>query len=226
MKALVLSSGGVDSTTCVALAVEKHGAENVSTITAYYGQKHENEIESARKIALLYSLAHYEIDLCEVMSFSDCSLLKTSNFGIRHECYAEQISKYGKVDTYVPFRNGVLLSCCAAIASSIYPDEEVEIYIGAHADDSAGNAYPDCSARFMKSIGDAVLHGTYDKVRICAPLVNMTKSDVVRLGISIDAPYHLTWSCYEGGEIPCGKCATCIDRAKAFEDNGIKDPAR
>ena len=128
------------------------------------------------------------------------------------------------VRTYVPFRNGLMLSSVAALAMSIYPDEDVEIYLGAHADDAAGRAYADCSQEFTDAMFKAIDIGTYGKVHVQAPLVNMTKAEVVKTGLSLRTPYELTWSCYEGGERQCGTCGTRIDRRRAFEANGVKDP--
>lgn len=130
----------------------------------------------------------------------------------------------GKVETYVPFRNGLILSTVASLAQSLYEDEECEIYLGAHADDSAGNAYADCSKEFTDTMGKAINIGTYGLVHVVAPLVELNKAGVVKLGLELGTPYDLTWSCYEGGEKQCGKCGTCIDRKKAFEANGVKDP--
>ena len=225
MKAIVLSSGGVDSTTCVSLAVKDLGKENVSTVSVFYGQKHNKEIECARKIADYYGLKHYEFDLSAIMQYSNCSLLNGSTEKIQHKSYAEQIAEQGKVNTYVPFRNGLFLSVVASLAMSIYPDEETLIVIGAHADDAAGNAYADCSEAFLWNMNRAINIGTYKNVKIIAPFASRNKSEVVKTGLNLQTPYYLTWSCYEGGKKPCGKCATCIDRAKAFEANGVKDPA-
>ena len=108
---------------------------------------------------------------------------------------------------------------------SIYPDDETDIYLGAHADDAAGNAYADCSKEFTDAIGKAINIGTYKKVRLRAPLVNLNKAGVVKIGLDLHVPYELTWSCYEGKDKPCGVCGTCIDRARAFAENGVKDPA-
>ena len=226
MKALVLSSGGVDSTTCVSIAVDKLGKENVATVSIYYGQKHKKEIECARKVANYYGLKHYEFDLSSIMQYSNCSLLERSTREIKHESYAEQIAKSGegKVETYVPFRNGLILSTVASLAQSLFEDEECEIYLGAHADDSVGNAYADCSEEFTDTIGKAINVGTYGLVHVVAPLVELNKADVVKWGLELGTPYELTWSCYEGGDKQCGKCGTCIDRKKAFEANGVKDP--
>ena len=227
MKAIVLSSGGVDSTTCIAKAIEICGAENVVTVSLFYGQKHKKELECARKIAAYYKLQHYEFNLQQVLQYSNCSLLADSTEAISHKSYDEQIreSKNGIVSSYVPFRNGLMLSVCASLAMSLFPDENSTIYIGAHADDAAGNAYADCSPAFTRSMSDAIRIGTYEKVTVTAPFVHMHKADIVREGLRLGVPYELTWSCYEGMEKPCGVCGTCIDRANAFAANGIKDPA-
>lgn len=225
-KAVVLNSGGVDSTTCVGLAVEKYGKDNVSTLSVFYGQKHDKELECAKKIAAHYKVAHYEVDLSAVMQFSNCPLLSQSTEAIRHESYAEQIANDGEgmVRTYVPFRNGLLLSSVTALAVSLYPDDEVEVYYGAHADDAAGRAYADCSPEFADAMNRAINIGTYEKVTLAAPLINMNKGEVVKTGLAIGVPYHLTTSCYEGGEKACGTCGTCIDRINAFKVNGVEDP--
>lgn len=226
-KALVLSSGGVDSTTCVGIAVKDVGYENVSTVSVFYGQKHNKELECADKVADFYNVKHYVLDLSNVLQYSNCSLMKNSTEEIPMMSYAEQIEKNGegKVSTYVPFRNGLMLSAVAALAQSIYPDDDVDIYLGAHADDAAGRAYADCSEEFTSAMNTAIVIGTYGKVRVVAPLVNLNKAGVVKLGLSIGVPYKYTWSCYAGGDKPCGHCGTCIDRSNAFAANGISDPA-
>ena len=222
-KAVVLLSGGVDSTTCLAVAVEKFGAENVLALTITYGQKHNREIESAKKVANHYGVEIVQQDLSEIFRFSNSSLLKNSSEKIRHQSYAEQISEIGHktVDTYVPFRNGVFLSFATAIAMSLGADF---IYYGAHADDAAGSAYPDCSPKFKKAMHDAIFEGSGKVCDLITPFILKNKSDVVAEGLRLKVPYELTWSCYEGGDKPCGTCATCIDRKKAFELNGVKDP--
>lgn len=226
MKAVVLSSGGVDSTTCVAMAVNELGSANVVALSFKYGQRHEKELESAQKIADFYGLAHYVYDLTSIFAYSDCSLLSSSKEKPEHMSYADQIARdgEGKVSTYVPFRNGLMLSAAAALAQSLYPEEECGIWIGAHADDAAGNAYADCSVAFNESMGRAISIGTYELVKLHAPLNRLNKAQVVAEGLKLGVPYDLTWSCYEGGEKACGKCATCIDRLAAFRANGCEDP--
>lgn len=224
MKILVLSSGGVDSTTCLAMAVAEVGAENVLALSVYYGQKHDKEIQAAKKVAEYYGVRRMELDLSVIFAGSNCSLLKQSTQEIPLESYAQQIAEtHGEkpVSTYVPFRNGLFLSSAASIALSHGCSK---IMYGAHADDAAGAAYPDCSLDFVNAMNQAIYLGSGNQLTIEAPFVSLTKADVVKKGLELGVPYDLTWSCYEGGEKPCGKCGTCIDRMKAFEKNGVVDP--
>lgn len=226
MKALVLSSGGLDSTTCVGIAVDKYGAASVSTVSFFYGQKHDKELICAEHIADFYRVPHYVLNLADILKHSNCPLLKASDRKIEHKSYAEQIAENGEgmVETYVPFRNGLMLSSAAALAVSIYPDEDVELFIGAHADDAAGRAYADCSPEFTNAIAEAINIGTYGKVKVVGPLLDLNKAGVVKRGLELKVPYDLTWSCYEGGEKACGTCGTCQDRLAAFRANGMEDP--
>ncbi len=219
-KALVLTSGGVDSTTCLAMAVKKYGRENVVALSVMYGQKHTKEISSAKAVTEYYGVEHISIDLAPLFAYSDCSLLNVSNKEIPKESYAEQLKKTNgsPVSTYVPFRNGLFLSAAASIALS---KECCVIYYGAHHDDAAGNAYPDCSEDFNNAMNSAISLGSGNRLRVEAPFVGIGKKDIVRIGKELGVPYNLTWSCYEGGEKPCGKCATCLDRKAAFLANGI-----
>lgn len=224
MKALVLCSGGIDSTTCLAYAVHQYGKEEVLALSISYGQKHIRELKAARAVAAYYGVAFQTLDLAPIFADSDCSLLMGSDAEIPKSTYAEQLAETGNkpVSTYVPFRNGLFLASAASIALS--HGCEV-IFYGAHADDAAGNAYPDCSEVFNHAMGQAVWLGSGGQLCIAAPFVSKTKADVVAEGLRHGAPYHLTWSCYEGGETPCGLCGTCRDRAAAFAANGVADPA-
>ena len=224
MKALVLLSGGLDSATCLALAVKNYGKENVIALSVSYGQKHTKEIKAAEDIAKFYGIEKTDLDLSLIFKFSDCSLLASSDTEIPHGSYADQLEETEgtPVSTYVPFRNGLFLSSAAAIAISRGCSV---IYYGAHSDDAAGSAYPDCSEVFNNAMNTAIYEGSGRQLKIEAPFVGMTKADVVKMGLELGVPYELTWSCYEGGEKPCGTCGTCIDRAKAFEMNNINDPA-
>lgn len=223
MKALVLLSGGLDSSVCLSLAVKKYGKDEVMGLCVFYGQKHKKEISAAEKIAAFYGVSLQKLDLLQLFAESDCSLLEGSGKEIAHEDYSEQVKKAKgqPVDTYVPFRNGLFLSSAAAIALSHGCSE---IYYGAHADDGAGSAYPDTSIEFNRAIAEAVRIGSGNQITITAPFIEKTKADVVAAGIEMGTPFELTWSCYEGRDKACGLCGTCRDRLLAFSLNGIKDP--
>ena len=227
-KALVLNSGGCDSTVCVGIAVDKYGAENVITASLYYGQKHDKELECARKVAEHYGVRHIEEDISSVMKYAGdvCSLLKSSKNEIIDKSYVAQIAENGegRVGTYVPFRNGLFLSIATAYADSLFPGEEVEVFYGAHADDAAGQAYADCSEEFAEAMNKAINIGTYGKITVARPLINWNKAEVVKEGLKLGVPFNLTWSCYHGRDKACGVCGTCIDRLAAFKANGVEDP--
>ena len=223
MKALVLFSGGLDSTVCLAKAIEKYGNEEVMALSVYYGQKHSKEIEASKLIAGYYDIKHETLDLNSIFVGSNCSLLEGSSEEIPHGDYEEQLkgNEGSPVSTYVPFRNGLFLSAAAAIALSNGCEE---IYYGAHADDAAGNAYPDTSVAFNRAISEAIYIGSGDALKVVAPFVDKNKAQVVAEGLRLKVPFELTWSCYEGNDKPCGLCGTCRDRLRAFEENGIVDP--
>lgn len=223
MKALVLFSGGIDSSTCLAMAIDSFGNNNVICLTISYGQKHKKELEAAQNIVKYYGVDNIIIDLSTIFIMSNCSLLSHSDHEIPNTSYMEQLnSSNGQpVSTYVPFRNGTFLSIAASIAISNDCDF---IYYGAHMDDAAGNAYPDCSISFYKSIGSAIYEGSGQRLKVIAPFISLNKTQIVAHGITLGVPYNLTWSCYNGSKIPCGKCGTCLDRKKAFENNHLTDP--
>ena len=223
MRALVLCSGGVDSTTLLAMAVDKYGSENVVALSISYGQRHEKELKAARDVARYYHIEQRFLDLAAIFADSSCSLLAHSEKEIPKESYAEQLEETDTklVSTYVPFRNGLFLSSAASMALSL---ECSVLYYGAHHDDWAGNAYPDCSREFVVAMNNAIKEGTGGELHMEAPFVEWSKADIVKKGLELNVPYELTWSCYEGGDKPCGVCATCIDRRRAFELNGSVDP--
>ena len=223
-KCVVLLSGGIDSTTCLAIAVARYGADSVLALSAFYGQRHAKELLAAKKISDFYGVEQMEIDLMDAFSLSECPLIGNDR-KIKHLSYADQLEELGgegTVDTYVPFRNGLFLSYAASVAVSI---KAMVIYYGAHKDDAAGRAYPDCTPEFNKAMGRAILEGSAGACRLEAPLLLLNKAEVIFQGLQLGAPYHLSWSCYEGGKEPCGKCATCLDRKAAFAKLGILDPA-
>jgi len=220
---VVLLSGGIDSTTCLAFAVNKVGSEKVLAVSIGYGQKHIKELQNAKDVANYYGVELITSDLSKVFELSNCSLLQGRE-DIKHESYSKQLEDMGgegTVATYVPFRNGLMLAQAASIAISVGASE---IFYGAHADDAAGRAYPDCTPEFSDAMNRAIYEGSGRIVSMFAPLLNLNKAEVVELGDTLGAPYRLTWSCYEGGIKHCGTCGTCIDRKNAFILTGIADP--
>lgn len=201
-KAIVLVSGGLDSSVILAKTVSLLGAENVMGLCMHYGQKHSKEIKCARAVCAYYDVVLMEEDMSEVFKGSQCTLLE-GNADISHKSYAEQIEEEGTVSAYVPFRNGLFLSYAASKALIHGADY---IMYGAHADDAAGNAYPDCSENFYDAMHQAIYQGTGHKVKLVAPYINKNKSEIVKDGIELKVPFDITWSCYEGNKKACGRC--------------------
>ncbi|MFT8824906.1 MAG: 7-cyano-7-deazaguanine synthase QueC [Liquorilactobacillus mali] len=223
MGQVVLLSGGMDSAVCLALAIKKYNKENVIALAFSYGQKHASEIQNARNVANYFGvkIVIASVDT-QIFQGSDSTLLQ-GNGPIEHKSYGEILKESGggTVDTYVPFRNGLMLSQAAALA---YSQKLAEVSYGAHSDDAAGSAYPDCSPLFFGAMASAISAGTAGKVTLIAPLIENNKAGVVKLGTDLNVPFELTRSCYETDSVSCGKCGTCRDRIRAFKENGLKDP--
>lgn len=222
-KVLVLCSGGLDSTVLLYKMVHEFGADNVIALNAYYGQKHYKEYEYAVYNCERLGVQLYNINLTQLYSFNKGSsaLLKGSDQKIEHRSYAEQLKDKpnGIVTAYVPFRNGLFLSAATTIA---YQLGCTIVGYAAHADDSAGNAYPDCTPEFVKAASAFAWEGT-NSINIIAPFINCNKAEIVRQGKELAVDFSKTWSCYEGKDEPCGTCGTCIDRIAALRANGIED---
>lgn len=227
-KAVVLSSGGLDSTTALAKTVAALGKDHVLALSFFYGQRHDKELISSQKVADYYGVKHITLNLEGVMQFSNASLLSHSTQSIEETSYADQVaaSENGKVATYVPYRNGLFLSAAASMAMSLCedPKDRALVVIGNHADDYAGNAYADCSPEFIEAIKKSIELGTYGQVSVYSPFRFSSKKDIVKEGLALKVPYQLTWSCYQGGDQPCHLCGTCRDREEAFAANGVVDP--
>lgn len=229
LKELVLLSGGLDSTTMLYQRVHEVGSENVIALNMYYGQKHDKEMRYAEWTCRKLNVPYYSKDISEIFTFNPhvSALLKGSHTDIPHKTYQEQTEENkaaggnGQVITYVPYRNGILLSLAAGTALQLGC---THVYYGAHADDAWENNYPDCTVNFLKAQRSAIIEGTSGAINVIAPWITMTKKDIVAQGIAVGMgkeEFAHTWSCYEGGEKPCGKCATCISRREALEANGI-----
>ncbi len=214
-RAFVLHSGGIDSTTCLYTAVETYGAENVIALSFYYGQRHAVELDAAQKICDKVGCEHHIIKGIELPD----SMLTRKDSIIPNVSYAELPG--GVSPTYVPFRNGNLLSAAAAIAQAQYG---VALYFGAHAEDANNWAYPDCTPEFIGSMANAIYVGTYHQVRLITPLEWLTKKDIIDWGTRMGVPWQLTWSCYKGESLQCGLCPTCQARRQGFSDAHVQDP--
>lgn len=213
--ALVLHSGGMDSTTCLYLAKRDH--DKVTSISIDYGQRHQKEVFQARRIC---DELHVDWTLIKAMEGLK-SVLTDKSQEIPNASY-DELPK-GVSPTYVPFRNGQLLSIVAAQASM---QEADFIYFGAHAEDAQNWAYPDCTPEFVGAMANAIYIGTYHKVRLIAPLIHLMKWEIVVMGVKLSVPWDLTWSCYKGEKLHCGTCPTCISRKGAFTKAGISDPTK
>jgi len=211
-KAIVLLSGGLDSATVLYFA--KARGFDCSCLIFNYGQRHKKEIESAKKIAQAAGCP-YEI-LKIALPWKGSSLLD-SNINVPKK----RTSKIPS--TYVPGRNIIFLSFALSFAESIGAKA---IFIGAHAQDYSG--YPDCRPEFYKAFSKIIAVGTKAGVekrgiKIEAPLLNKNKAQIIKLGDKLGVPFELTWSCYRGGNVACGKCDSCYYRAKGFKESGLRD---
>jgi len=221
-KAIVLLSGGLDSTTVATMAVKEFSAENVVAATLFYGQKHSVELDAAKAVVEDLGIKkHYIRSLPEDIFRGFGSTLVDADKPNPEVTYEELAKQQGPSPTYVPFRNGNLLAVAAALA--LVEDCDY-LYYGAHAEDARNFAYPDCTFEFNGAMANAIHIGTYYKVRMLVPLQWMSKKEVVQKAIEVGAPIHLTHSCYNGTRPACGKCPTCISRIEAFKTAGYKDP--
>lgn len=225
MNSLVVLSGGLDSTVALAEAFEQNdgNADEVSAITFTYGQKHTREIEAARDVTEAYDLiVHRIVDLPQIFGGTDSVLVAENELDMPQASYEDmEDSDVGVSPTYVPYRNGNFLSMATTVA---LVEGASEVWAGMHAEDAHNWAYPDCTPEFIGSMANAIYVGSYHKVRLITPHEWRTKSDVVAKGIELGVPFELTWSCYDGGEVHCGTCPTCVGRIQAFMDNNVVDP--
>ncbi len=217
-KAICLLSGGLDSSVCLYVARSEGYAPIALSIE--YGQRHFREITAARALTKKLVIPHFFSTLS--MPWKGSALLdKTIKLPKDREEHAMSLEV---PVTYVPGRNSVFLS----LAMSCAETEKAEaIFIGANVLDYSG--YPDCRPEYLQAVGEAMWRGTKAgvegrKVEIKAPLIKLTKKDIVLLGQKLGVPFEMTWSCYAGEDKLCGTCDACILRAKGFCEAGIQDP--
>jgi 7-cyano-7-deazaguanine synthase len=216
-KAVVIASGGIDSSTLLFKTVN----ENYETyaLTFIYGQKHRKEIESAKWICERLKVSHKILDLSVLKEILTGSALTDSNVAIPE--VSADASHYDTLKaTIVPNRNSIFLSIAIGYAVSAGADR---ILFGAHHSDRG--IYPDCRPEFVEAFESAERLATDNPDLIVdAPFADMDKCDIVRLGTELGVPYQKTWSCYRGDKLHCGVCSSCRERKRAFTQSGVSDP--
>ena len=221
-KAVVLLSGGMDSCVCAATACKQHGTHHVALLHASYGQRTESrEARAFREIADFYGIAQrlmVQLDHFRAIggsALTDASIAVPEN-GLGSDGHGSAIPV-----TYVPFRNAHFLSVGVSWAEAIGASA---IYIGAVAEDSSG--YPDCRPEYYRVFQELVRVGTRPEtqIEIVTPVIELKKNEIIRKGIELGAPLHLTWSCYQNDEEACGVCDSCLLRLRAFSEAGVPDP--
>ncbi|MBI5562315.1 MAG: 7-cyano-7-deazaguanine synthase QueC [Deltaproteobacteria bacterium] len=217
VSSVVLVSGGMDSAVTAAIAARK-GA--IAFVHVNYGQRTEGrELEAFNAIADYYGV--------EQRLVADISYLKDIGGSAltdrRMSVPKGDLARKGVPVTYVPFRNAHLLSIAVSWAEAL---SAREVYIGAVEEDGSG--YPDCRAAFFKNFEKTVALGTAKRpnIRIKTPLIALHKSEIVKKGVRLNAPLHLTWSCYKSSSVACGGCDSCLLRLRGFKEAGTADPIR
>ena len=221
-KAVVLVSGGLDSTACMAVATDQ-GFETIA-LSFDYGQRHKVELQAARRVAEYYGVKHHFIT--ELGLFRDLGgSALTDDIAVPTHHAVSDISDEIPV-TYVPARNLVFLSLAVGVAEVHGAND---IFIGVNALDYSG--YPDCRPEFIDAFGQVATIATKVGVEgapitIHTPLIELSKAGIVALGTRLDAPFHLTHSCYAptGAGVACRRCDSCLLRLKGFDEAGLTDP--
>jgi 7-cyano-7-deazaguanine synthase len=222
MRSLVVLSGGLDSTVCMAIA-RRHDDVAPLAVSFDYGQRHRVELARAAAVARHYGSEHLVVPI-DLTGWGG-SALTDASIDVP-DAGAGALDASVIPVTYVPARNLIFLSLAMGIAEARAVDG---VYIGVNALDYSG--YPDCRPEFVRSFAAtaalALKRGVEgNPVDVRMPLVDLTKAQIVRLGVELGAPLALTWSCYRGGERPCGTCDSCVLRATGFAEAGVVDPAR
>lgn len=222
-KAVVLLSGGMDSCVCAAIARERHGAENLALLHAGYGQRtQQRERHAFEAIADFYAVERRLVVQLDHFRAIGGSALTDTNIAVpENELDAVGTRGNSIPVTYVPFRNAHFLSVAVSWAEAIGAGT---VYIGAVAEDSSG--YPDCRAEYYRVFQELVRVGTRPEtqIEIATPVINLKKNQIIRRGLELRAPLHLTWSCYQNEDGACGVCDSCLLRLKAFAEAGLRDP--
>jgi len=210
-KGVILLSGGLDS--AVTLYSAKSKGYKLTALLFDYGQRHKKELVCAKKLCALtktpFRLARIGLDWAK-SSLTNKKIQVPKN---------RDLNRPDIPLTYVAGRNIIFLSYAFSLAESIGAQK---VFIGAHVQDYSG--YPDCRPEFLWNFNRAVSLGLKDKnIKLVAPLIDLSKIEIIKLGLRLKVPFQYTWSCYQGGRKPCGKCDSCRFRAKAFAELGIRE---
>jgi 7-cyano-7-deazaguanine synthase len=215
-KVAVIFSGGLDSTVLL-YDVHQTFSGNVRASSVNYGQRHRRELVAARLIADELGVEHRVIDLAALGRLVPGSSQTDSRVKVPHGHYEEESMKV----TVVPNRNMMLLSTSAMVAIA---NGAKSLAYAAHAGDHA--IYPDCRPEFVEAMRRALALADWNPLELMAPYLFDSKADIVRRGVLLAVPFGATWSCYEGVELHCGQCGTCVERQEAFAIAGASDPTR
>ena len=218
-KALVVLSGGQDSTTCLYWAIKEFGRENVSSLSYDYGQRHKIELEAAKKVAEIAAIRHEILPINTFAAIGGNAL--TDDIDVQSEAAQDADEASQLPNTFVPGRNLVFLTFAAAYA---YNRDIEHLVTGVAQTDYSG--YPDCRENTLNSLEQTLRLGMEYNITIHTPLMNLNKSDTVELAVKLGAMDAMayTHTCYNGAQPPCGQCQACILRAKGFAEAHIADP--
>lgn len=218
MKAVILLSGGLDSATVLAIA--RAQGRDCHALSIVYGQRHEVEMAAAKRVASAFGVAEHVIENLDLRIFGASAL--TADIDVPKD----SVDAPGIPVTYVPARNTIFLALALGFAEA---REAQEIWLGVNAVDYSG--YPDCRPDFLDAFQQVILRGTrsgieHGEPRIVAPLVSLSKAEIIRKGLSLGVDYSMTHSCYDPSPdgLACGHCDSCILRRRGFEEAGIPDP--
>lgn len=213
MKTVLIYSGGLDSTVLL-YHLLREGRETLA-LSVDYGQRHRRELEYARSVANELGIQHEVADLTGITHLLGGSSQTDETVPVPHGHYAADSMK----TTVVPNRNMILLAVAAGWAIS---QRAGTLAYAAHAGDHT--IYPDCRPEFATAMNTALGLCDWHDVELVRPFIELTKADIVRRGAELDVPFERTWSCYEGGDVHCNRCGTCVERREAFELAGVNDP--
>jgi 7-cyano-7-deazaguanine synthase len=220
-QAVVLLSGGMDSCVSTGIARDRHGAGNIAALHAGYGQRTQaREQRAFEDIASFYAIRQRLIVQLDHFRAIGGSALTDRKIAIPEG--GSVAASHGSIPvTYVPFRNAHFLSVAVSWAEAIGAHA---VYIGAVAEDSSG--YPDCRPEYYRAFQELVRVGTRPEtdIEIVTPVITLRKSEIIRRGVELGAPLHLTWSCYQSEDAACGACDSCLLRLRAFAEAGVEDP--